>query len=104
GAALRRRRSAGDPYDQARPGYPQALVGDVLAFAGMASPRTLEIGAGTGKATVAFCRPGPRDPGPGTGGGDGGGRRPQLCRLPPGHGRGRDVRGMAGQAAPASTW
>ena len=44
-----------DLYDRARPGYPQALVGDVLAFAGVASPRTLEIGAGTGKATVAFA-------------------------------------------------
>jgi SAM-dependent methyltransferase len=44
-----------DLYDRARPGYPQALVGDVLAFVGMASPRTLEIGAGTGKATVAFA-------------------------------------------------
>jgi SAM-dependent methyltransferase len=44
-----------DLYDRARPGYPEALVGDVLAFAGVASPRTLEIGAGTGKATVAFA-------------------------------------------------
>jgi SAM-dependent methyltransferase len=44
-----------DLYDRARPGYPQALVGDVLTFVGMLLPRTLEIGAGTGKATVAFA-------------------------------------------------
>ena len=61
-------------YDRARPGYPDALVDDVLAFSadsaasaasaasadsaravGPASIRALEVGAGTGKATVAFA-------------------------------------------------
>jgi hypothetical protein len=46
-----------DAYDAARPGYPDALVDAVLAYAGDAAPRALravEIGAGTGKATAAF--------------------------------------------------
>ena len=43
-------------YDRARAGYPGRLVDDVLTFAGSKcdSP-ALEIGAGTGKATVAFA-------------------------------------------------
>lgn len=41
-------------YDAARPSYPVALVDDVIA---RCSPRRmLEIGAGTGKATVLFAR------------------------------------------------
>jgi SAM-dependent methyltransferase len=58
-------------YDRARPGYPDALVEDVLAFGSLeaASCRALEVGAGTGKATVAFARNGVRvhalDPDPG---------------------------------------
>jgi len=49
-------------YDRARPGYPDALVEEVLAFGGLdaASCRALEVGAGTGKATVAFARNGVR--------------------------------------------
>jgi len=42
-------------YDAARPSYPEALVDDVLARGGK---RVLEIGAGTGKATVMFARRG----------------------------------------------
>ena len=44
-------------YERARPGYPQSLVDDVLAYAGVeaAGCRALEVGAGTGKATVAFA-------------------------------------------------
>ena len=42
-----------DDYDRVRPGYPDQLVDDVLAAAG-AGP-VLEVGAGTGKATVAFA-------------------------------------------------
>jgi SAM-dependent methyltransferase len=42
-------------YDEARPAYPDALAGDVIARGGR---RVLEIGAGTGKATVAFARRG----------------------------------------------
>ena len=40
-------------YDRMRPSYPLALVDDVLAFAGVG--RALEVGAGTGKATVLFA-------------------------------------------------
>ena len=44
-------------YDRARAGYPDALVDDVIAFAGGDGPhlRALEVGAGTGKATVSFA-------------------------------------------------
>jgi SAM-dependent methyltransferase len=40
-------------YDRRRPGYPQALVDDLVAWAAAAgaAPRALEVGAGTGKAT-----------------------------------------------------
>lgn len=45
-------------YDRARPGYSDALVGDVLAYGGLDAEtcRALEVGAGTAKATVAFAR------------------------------------------------
>jgi SAM-dependent methyltransferase len=42
-----------DDYDRIRPGYPDQLVDDVLAAAGPGP--VLEVGAGTGKATVAFA-------------------------------------------------
>lgn len=44
-------------YDSARAGYPDALVDDVISFAGSAGPglRAVEVGAGTGKATVSFA-------------------------------------------------
>ncbi len=44
-------------YDRARAGYPAAVVDDVLGFAGRRGScvRALEVGAGTGKATVAFA-------------------------------------------------
>jgi SAM-dependent methyltransferase len=45
-----------DLYDEARPSYPQALVDDVIAFA--PPERILEVGAGTGKATVLFAAKG----------------------------------------------
>lgn len=57
----RRRLSFGgvaDLYDEARPSYPRALVEDVVEYAGAAgaqSGRALEVGAGTGKATVLFA-------------------------------------------------
>ncbi len=41
-------------YDRARPGYPEALLNEVIAFA-PESPRVLEVGAGTGKATVLLA-------------------------------------------------
>jgi SAM-dependent methyltransferase len=48
---------AAELYDQARPGYGAAIVDDVLDFAGVDAERlrALEVGAGTGKATVAFA-------------------------------------------------
>ena len=42
-------------YDRARPGYDAELVDDVLAFTGRDAPDVVEIGAGTGKATVSFA-------------------------------------------------
>jgi SAM-dependent methyltransferase len=46
-----------ETYDAVRPGYPDRLVDDVLAYAGMqtGAERVLEVGAGTGRATVAFA-------------------------------------------------
>jgi SAM-dependent methyltransferase len=46
-----------EDFDRVRLGYPAALVDDVLAFAGagLDGRRALEVGAGTGKATVAFA-------------------------------------------------
>src|SRR5262249_17892327 len=42
-------------YDAARPSYPDMLADDVIARGGR---RVLEIGAGTGQATVVFARRG----------------------------------------------
>ena len=48
-----------DLYDAARPSYPDALVDEAVAGSGIPEAgRILEIGAGTGKATVAFARRG----------------------------------------------
>jgi SAM-dependent methyltransferase len=48
---------AAELYDRARAGYPDALVEDVLGFVqGDGRPlRALEVGAGTGKATMVFA-------------------------------------------------
>jgi SAM-dependent methyltransferase len=43
-------------YDRVRPSYPNALVDEVIALAG--SGRALEVGAGTGKATLMFAQRG----------------------------------------------
>ena len=46
-------------YDEARPGYPQALYGDLIQLAGLTpSHRLLEIGAGTGHATLPLAQRG----------------------------------------------
>jgi SAM-dependent methyltransferase len=44
-------------YDRVRAGYPDAAIDDVIGFTGPDGPhlRALEVGAGTGKATVAFA-------------------------------------------------
>jgi len=48
-------------YDAARPGYPDALFDDLAALAGLPSGgRVLEIGCGTGQATVPLARRGYR--------------------------------------------
>ncbi len=46
-------------YDEARPGYPQALFDDLASLSGIPSRgRILEIGCGTGQATVPLARRG----------------------------------------------
>ncbi len=48
-------------YDGARPGYPEALFDDVVALSGVPpGGRILEIGCGTGQATVPLARRGYR--------------------------------------------
>jgi SAM-dependent methyltransferase len=47
-----------DEYDRIRPGYPAALVDDVLTYVQNGDAPALEVGAGTGKATVAFAQRG----------------------------------------------
>jgi SAM-dependent methyltransferase len=58
--AVRERRltfgEVAEAYDRARPSYPEALVADVIEPAG--AERALEVGAGTGKATVLFAERG----------------------------------------------
>ena len=45
-----------DLYDRHRPAYPQSLIDDLIAVAGLdGSQAVLEVGAGTGKATVMFA-------------------------------------------------
>lgn len=56
-------------YRAARPDYPEALIDDVLSFAGLKpNDRILEVGCGTGQATKGFAKRGFRilatDPGP----------------------------------------
>ncbi len=43
-------------YERGRPGYPDDLIDDVLAYSGLARPRLIEVGAGTGKATRLFAQ------------------------------------------------
>jgi len=46
-------------YDQARPGYPEALIEDIIALSGIPEGgRILEIGCGTGQATLPFAQRG----------------------------------------------
>lgn len=47
-----------EAYERFRPGYPQELFALVTAYAGRPVRTALEIGAGTGKATRLFARPG----------------------------------------------
>jgi SAM-dependent methyltransferase len=45
-------------YDRVRPSYPSALVDAVIDFTGVPTPSTIEVGGGTGKATVLFAQRG----------------------------------------------
>ena len=46
-------------YDAIRPGYPEALIEDVIAFSGIPEGGSiLEIGCGTGQASLPFARRG----------------------------------------------
>lgn len=46
-------------YDEMRPGYPEALFDDVIALSGIPDGgRILEVGCGTGQATLPFARRG----------------------------------------------
>ncbi len=47
-----------EAYERFRPGYPAELFDMVMAYAGQPVRTALEIGAGTGKATRLFARPG----------------------------------------------
>ena len=48
-------------YDKARAGYPADLVSAVTAYGGLSrNDQAVEVGAGTGKATLAFARAGLR--------------------------------------------
>jgi SAM-dependent methyltransferase len=42
-------------YDTHRPGYPEEMVDEVLAYADLGDRPAVEVGAGTGKATAAFA-------------------------------------------------
>jgi SAM-dependent methyltransferase len=61
--------SSADIYDEARPGYPDALFDDLVRLSAIPSQaRLLEVGCGTGKATVPLAGRGYRvvclEPGP----------------------------------------
>jgi SAM-dependent methyltransferase len=50
--------SVAELYDRARPSYPERLIDDVVAYAGTAAGaglNAIEVGAGTGKATVLLA-------------------------------------------------
>jgi trans-aconitate methyltransferase len=53
--------SAVDDYDAIRPGYPHALIDDVIALANLPdNANLLEVGCGTGQATLPFAARGYR--------------------------------------------
>ncbi len=51
--------SAAESYDRHRPAYPEELIDHVLAYAGQqAEQGVLDVGAGTGKATLLLASSG----------------------------------------------
>ncbi|RLV04320.1 hypothetical protein CTZ27_10110 [Streptomyces griseocarneus] len=44
-----------EQYDATRPGYPGRLVTDILGYAALDGAPAVEVGAGTGKATLSFA-------------------------------------------------
>lgn len=53
--------SAPELYDRARPSYPQQLIEDIVQFSGIPEDgQILEIGCGSGKATLPFAQRGYR--------------------------------------------
>jgi len=53
--------SVAEEYDRVRPGYPARLVDDVLAYVGpLRAGGVVDVGAGTGRATLAFAGRGVR--------------------------------------------
>ena len=50
--------SVADTYDEVRPSYPEQLFDDIVTYMGKSAGRVLEIGSGTGQATLAFARRG----------------------------------------------
>ena len=49
--------SVAELYDRARPGYPDALVNEVIVRASLPpNGEILEIGSGTGKASAPFAQ------------------------------------------------
>ncbi|WP_315764368.1 MULTISPECIES: class I SAM-dependent methyltransferase [unclassified Bradyrhizobium] len=48
-----------DVYQASRPGYPDALIDDVIAYAAIGPDDSmLEVGCGTGQATISFAKKG----------------------------------------------
>jgi protein-L-isoaspartate O-methyltransferase len=49
----------GPAYDEVRPGYPESVYDRIVAFSSLLAPsRILEVGTGTGKATLPFAKRG----------------------------------------------
>jgi ubiquinone/menaquinone biosynthesis C-methylase UbiE len=45
----------GPAYDEVRPGYPESVYDRIVAFSSLLAPsRILEVGTGTGKATLTY--------------------------------------------------